>query len=290
MADRLLTAPLAWHHFRFAFPAAWEVVGYGLKPTEGRLALADRDGEVMQVFWKKTDAPPNLERRLDDLFRANLPQDAALKSTDRRFDEFHGWRTVLSCDRALPFYAARHLPESGVILGVVFAPHPRRCEDVVRGVLSSWARNDGESRRWAAFGLDLTLPSALELDTVTSLPALQRMEFATRKGDRVILHRFGMLSAILEGTDPAGYFVRVKGRGTQVWKLPPSAEPLRAGVTELALRRRPIGWWSAPRRLPKEGKAWLWTRPETERLWAIEVWSHRDLALLAWPPSLVREP
>jgi hypothetical protein len=280
------SVPLAWHHFRLAVPSEWEVVGYGLQPAQGRLALADRDGETMQVFWKRTDAPPNLERRLDDLFRANLPADAPAQAAGRRFEEWRGWRVCLSGDRSLPFYAARHLPESRVILGAVFAPHPRRREDVARAVLASWEPNDGEARRWAAFGLDATLPASLEPEVVVSLPALQRMEFANRKGDRVVLHRFGMLSALLAGADAPAHFARVKGRGVQVWKLPPPAEPSRARVTPLALRRTPIGWWSAPRRLPKEGKAWLWAQPDRERLWALEVWARRDLGLPEWPPAL----
>lgn len=281
---------LAWHHFRLTLPAEWEVVGYGLKPAEGRLALADRDGEVMQVFWRKTDAPPNLERRLDDLFRANLPTGAAPRAGTRRFEEAHGWRVCLAGDRALPFYAARHLPDQGVILGTVFSPHPRRREDVVRAVLASWQANDGPNRRWAAFGLDLTLPSSLEVDAVSSLPAFQRIEFATTRGDRVVAQRFGMLSAILEGTDPAGHYARLKGRGTQVWRLPPSSDPARSGTTELALRRTPLGWWSAPRRLPREGKAWLCPRPDLERLYTVEAWTRRDLGLPRWLPDVLALP
>lgn len=287
MADLPSTLPLAWRDFRFEVPAEWEVVGYSFKPDEGRLALADGEGETLQVFWKKTDAPPDLDRRLGDLLRANLPPDAVSKADDRRIEEVHGWRACLSGDRTIPFYAARHLSEARQILGVIFAPHPRRREEVARAVLASWTPNAGPERRWSALGLDLTLPAAFEPEVAISLPALQRMEFATRAGDRVILHRFGMLSAILEGTDPAAHFARIKGRGVQVWKLSSPAAAPRLEVAELALRRRPIGWWSAPRRLPKEGRAWLWPRLDVERLWALEIWTRRDRALIAHLPSRV---
>lgn len=281
MANPPSTVPLAWRDFRFEVPAEWEIVGYSLKPEEGRLALADGDGETLQIFWKKTDAPPDLDRRLNDLLRANLPPRASATNGRCPIEGFHGWRAGLGGDRTVPLAAARYLTGAKRMLGVIFAPHPRRREEVVRAILASWAPNDGPERRWTAFGLDLALPVAFEPEVARVFPALQCLEFATRAGDRVILHRFGMLSAILEGTDPATHFARVKGRGIQTWRRPPSASTPRLDATELALRRRPIGWWSAPRRLPREGRAWLWTRADVERLWALEIWTRRDRALCA---------
>ena len=279
--------PLAWHHLRLEIPREWEVVGFSRNADDGRLALADRDGEVLQLHWKKIPAAPNLDRRLEELARANLPPGTDPAAAKLRLEGWHDWRVSLSGNRNLPFFAARHLAAHGILLAAVFPPHPARREDVVRAVLASWTPNDGPTRAWAAFGLAVTLPSALDLEVTVSLPAFQRFEFATPKGDRVIVQRWGMLSALLADMDAAAHFARIKGRGTQVWKLPPPMDPSRNAITELALRRTPMGWWSTPRRMPKEGRAWLCPRPDLERLYAIEAWTHRDLGLPAWVPDIL---
>lgn len=73
---------LCWHDFQLDIPSIWEIVGYRKNPKTGELALADRNGEHLRVFWLQLRDKPRLENRLIELI--NQAHDPPLKEAQIR--------------------------------------------------------------------------------------------------------------------------------------------------------------------------------------------------------------
>jgi len=61
------TARLGWYHLMFHVPEHWEVVAYRNRIRDGQIALSDRHGQAMRIFWKQVREAPPLKRRLVDV-------------------------------------------------------------------------------------------------------------------------------------------------------------------------------------------------------------------------------
>lgn len=169
---------LGWYSFLFDIPPTWEVIRHRNDPDEGRLHLADRHGEQMQVHWKRTKEAPAIQAQ--------------------PVVQLHGWQVHFG----QPTYASRH--EDGLLLTLVFPTEPGRA------VMESYRPNTGH---WAAFGLDIQLPAEFRPTEIKALPAAQVIEFAKGRRDSVTLHRYGMLGLIED--EPASFFARIKRKPLQ---------------------------------------------------------------------------
>src|SRR5437870_2032813 len=83
---------LAWHHFQFHIPPTWEVTAFKKSAQDGQLAVSDRYGETMSVFWKRMKTEPAVTRRLVELVQANQDGAADDAAVRRGIREIGGWQ------------------------------------------------------------------------------------------------------------------------------------------------------------------------------------------------------
>jgi hypothetical protein len=279
------TQRLGWHHLCLSVPAAWEVVRYRNQPDDGQLALADRHGEALVVFWHRAPKAPDLARAMAAVA---TPGPAGQPPAAAPCGE---WLLHLPPTPDQPAYAGRHLATPGVLLVLVFPAHPQRQAAGVRQVLDSFQPNDGEERVWAAFGLDLTLPAAWRLAEIEALPACQRFTFETRHEETISLARFGLASRLLVQDDLATFAAHRKGRRTQLRRAGPVPRPDGAPGELFTYHQRGSGRALLGALLARtwEGRLWAWHRPDRERLWLLDHLARPRHALLDLPER-VREP
>lgn len=262
---------LAWHHFIFRAPRTWEVIGYTKHPWSGQLVLADRNGETMRVSWKEIKRKPALTRALISLVKAN--QETAQKEGDIRacIQDIGEWTAYTPDDADAPVFAAVYLPDAKVVLQVTFPPHVDT-EDraLVREVLCSFKPNHGDERVWAAFGLDFALPKEMELDEVICVLATQVMRLENRRGESVMVHRYGMVPAVLGEDDLATFFARVKGKRYLLYKDGDFLKDGKYPGVRMSYHTHGKGGFEsfiAPR---WEGRVWVWRCDDIKRIFAVD--------------------
>jgi len=246
---------LGWHHLCVEIPDEWEVIEYGTRQKDGSLRLSDPEGETLQVHWSTLKRAPNMRNRLQTWLAKYSPGE------DARFREVEAWS--LCAVKGGPLVAVRHDAEVRVLLTLVFSAHARENvgDAAIAAILNSYSQNRGERRVWAAFGIDVMLPGAWELDSVEALPAAQRMHFCRRDGERVSVHRYGMLPMVLAGDTDETFFARLKGRRSLVRV----EGPWRSGLA-FSYRRTQNRLMDVFRRTAI-GLAWLWREPALGRLY-----------------------
>ncbi|MEI8312445.1 MAG: hypothetical protein WCH98_16970 [Verrucomicrobiota bacterium] len=249
---------LGWHHLCVEIPDAWEVIGYGTQRRDGRLLLSDPRGETLQVHWKTLKRAPNLRNRLQ-AWKDTVPHDGGV-----RFREVGSW-AVCEVDDG-PLLAARHDAGARILLTMAFSAHAR--EDAgaagLDAILRSYRENCGERRTWAAFGIDVTLPGDWELDSVEAWPAAQRLHFSRRRGERVSVHRYGMLPVLLAGDTDEAFYARMKGASALLRVEGPWGKGLA-----LSYQAAQSGLMNVFRGTSL-GLAWLWRESGLERLYVFD--------------------
>lgn len=265
------TIPLAWHHLVLQVPAAWEVIGYKKNPDDGKLVVADRHGETLHAYWRRMTSPPSVERALIGLVAAQPDIDLSEGAIRKAIFEVAGWSVFLTKKEGTPSFATRHHAPEECLLNLTFPPHPDTAEPkVIRRILESWDPNDGEERRWAAFGIECTLPKEYELDEVSPLPAAQVMTFATRKDEIITVHRYGMMPAVLGKDDPATFFARIKGRKAVLRREGEFQQGGRYSGVRLAYATRGKGGFDALLARTWQGRVWVWRCDDIKRLYAVD--------------------
>ena len=262
--------PFAWHHMALRVPEHWELIGFKKNPRDGRVVLADRNGETLQAFWKIIRQTPAVRQLLTSLVSKLTEGRISPTEARRSIKEIAGWHVAMPREPELPLFAARWHESQRVLLNFTFPPHPDTAVRArVHEILASWQPNDGPDRLWAAFGLEFTLPEAWRLDEVTALPACQVMRFEDRKGQTVAIHRYGMMPAILQGEDMPTFFARVRGRGAMLRRTGTFTKEGRHEGAELSYETRGKSGWSMLART-WQGRVWLWRRDDLKRLYAID--------------------
>ena len=240
---------------------------------------------------------PAIVHRLVALVKANAGEGVAEAEVRGWIREAHGWSVCFPPDGAMPVFAARHLTAEGVLLQATFPPHRDTADrEAIRRVLASYQPNGGAERVWAAFGLDITLPSEMDLAEVAPMPAAQRMHFENRRGHAVTVYRFGMMPDALGGDDVAAFFARVKGKGVALrhegfFRPPPSLSGRERGrvaacesppsphpspcegegvVLSYATRGKGDSLLSNLLDGTWDGRAWVWRRDDLQRVFAVE--------------------
>lgn len=305
--NEIPTVPLAWHHACFRVPATWEVIRYRNDPRDAELVLSDRHGETMHYFARPMPdtrgpvSPPadseggerkpdaSIVRRLEMLaahdFKDRLKSDAVRKRCRR----VGAWTVWLPREEDLPVFAGCYLEPGGALRHVAFPP---RAGDAARAealnVLASFCANDGAERRWALFGLDITLPDSYHLEDIRPWPASQTLRFENRKKESITLHRYGMLSRLLAREPMETFFARVKGRKVALHRAGNFRKGDRYDGVELHYVSRKSGILAGFMASLWEGRAWLWRCDERERLYAVDQQARAD-RLIPDLPSRVNE-
>jgi len=279
------TRRLGWHHLCLDLPPAWEVIRFRNQAEDGQLALANRRGEALAAFWHRAPRVPELARAIAAVAQVGE------QGTPPAVVPCGEWLLHLPDEPGLPAFAGRHLAAAGVLLVLVFPPHPDRHPALLHQVLASYAPNDGPERRWAAFGLDITLPAAWRLAELEALPACQRFTFETRHEEAISLARFGLASRLLAHDDLATFAARRKGRRTRLRRAGPAPRPDGAPGELFTYDQRGSGRAILGALLARvwEGRLWAWHRPDCERVWLLDHLA-RPRHALADLPQRVRDP
>lgn len=264
--------PLSWHHLTLDLPPHWEVIAYRKDPRNGEIALADRAGETLRAFWRVMDTRPTVTGPLIDLVAAQEGITLDKAEIRRRIvDLKDDWVAFLPRERDLPCFAAYYHPPEQVLLNFTFPPHPDTADrDVVRAIIESWTPNDGDERRWAAFGLDVTLPKEMRLDGVSALPAAQILGFENKRDETVTVHRYGMMPLALGGEDMTAFFARIKGRGTRLVRTGAFRKDDRYDGVILEYATRGKGGLDSLLARIWLGRVWIWMCDDLKRLYIVD--------------------
>ena len=296
---------LAWHHLIFDVPDTWEVARYKKSYRDGMLGLVDRWGDVMQVFWRLTRSRSDVPRRLAELV-AELGESLDVHDVRRMIGSRHGWTVFMPDDDRVPVLAARthtHGPATGdpadarvmtrsygehVLLYCVFPPRQesqkgREGGEGAQGgdraaidrVLKSYETNYGAERQWAAFGLEIALPAEIDLTKCHLLPTSQILEFENRRGEKITLQRYGMMSAVLREEPIDVFYARMKGQKTQLMRDGRFEHGGVEGV-KLSYKTRGRGGLTAMTSPLWQGRVWAWTCPDIERLYVVDQNARED--------------
>lgn len=269
------TVRLAWFHFILRVPSTWEVVGFKRNPLKGELFLSDRYGPTLMLHWRRIPVRKeiSLERRILTQARGNYEQHELEVPTDqkirRRIRPIGLWTAFVPQEAVLPPLAGLYLPESQILLNLIFPPHPESGEGRVRSVLNSYEPNTGPDRVWAAFGMDFDVPEEMDLVQVTALPAAATFLFENRREESLTVHRYGMLDHILSQDDMAGFYARVKGRGTLLYRGAEFEKDDCPGI-ELHYQTRGSGGISSLMSRMWDGRVLAWCSKEKQRLYYID--------------------
>jgi len=282
------TVPLAWHRIRFDVPCTWETVRYKNDPDDGAVILSDRHGETMQVYWRRPPGDPAVDRRLSELVAENLGEGMAAAKARAALVSIADWRVFVPRVRDVPVFAGRYLSEARILLQLTLPPHPNSDpRKIVRELLASYRPNDGDRRRWAMFGIDITLPKEYAPSDISPLPAAQVVRFENRQGHSVALHRYGMLSRLLANETFETFFVRVTGRRRRLFRRSEFCQQGKYPGLGLAYSTRGKGGVTALLSRRWEGSVWIWRCDDIQRLYCLDHHAPLKCALSDLPEYVV---
>ena len=267
-----LSQQLAWHHFQFRLPADWELTGFSARAEKGRLEFSTRAGLQGQVYWRQSDARPDVGRIMDEVHRRHL--SAVGEADARQFRSLKraspGRFTFGYDGPGRPCHAALYCPDTHVLLQWLFPSYdPEIAETVIKPMLATFEPNDGDCPRWAVLGLDFRLPRALKLVKVEPYPANVSLTFEGKRQPRVTLRRWGLAPLLLKGRSVRGFyhrFLATLGRVIAVEDAPWCGQPGATGQYEQRAERAMVKltgrWWP--------GQALAWHDVDAMRLYAFE--------------------
>ena len=273
---KINTTHLAWHHFQFDIPHVWEVVKYKTDPDNGEMILSTRDGVAMQIFWGKVKEKPNITRRLQELVKANLKEknmaeldDAAIK---KNISHVHNWDVYRHTSKSFPVFAGCYLEKEKILLNITLPVLQKNDpREIIDSILSTYHENNGEDIFWGIGGIDAKLPKEYKLNQIELLPSFQKIFFETKKGYRVVLYRYAMMSKHLENQSLAEFFARATGRKKELFFKDEFTKDRQDKGIELKYYTRGDG--NVLTNLISRqwvGDIFIWTSKEKERIYAIE--------------------
>jgi hypothetical protein len=270
------TVRLAWFHFILHVPARWEVVGYKRDPNKGQLFLSDRRGPTLMIHWRRQGHRTkgvSVDRRLLTQAKGNYeqqgmeePGEAKLRKRVRSVGE---WTAFLPTEPVLPALAGLYVPETRILLNLIFPPHPDNSEARIRRILNSYEPNIGPERAWAAFGMDFTVPESMDLIQVQAMPAAQTFLFENRREESLSFHRYGLLDRLLAQDDMASFFARIKGQQTLLYRGEEFEKDGCPGLT-LHYTTRGSGGIGSLMARKWDGRVLAWYSKERQRLYYID--------------------
>jgi hypothetical protein len=266
MPDRRDWRQTEWAGLQFATPAEWEILAHSVNVRQGRLALADRRQQRMQLSWATTDRRPDLAHALEDYRSRDLNEDQSLvfASIDGCGDWLGHHRKGLS--RLTRYQTDRRLWIELVLTwpGRYQPGIERAIAESIVSVIDTPADDENAAcaagLRWRGFGIDVVSPPRLALVKAEIKPADTTFRFAhvDRSRCEAQLHRAGMLDDWFDG-NLEGFIRRRVGLGPEItftrttWNdgaacLGQSVEPTTnfRRVTGQARDRTDLAWTDAP--------------------------------------------
>jgi hypothetical protein len=269
------TIRLGWRHIVLRVPREWEVIGHSKSYADGRLVLADRHGETLQAHWRELKSKPSLGHMLVELVGVNTDDSRSETKIRERIRDVAGWSVYFPGHRKYPAFAVRYQAEQKVALDLIFPPHPDNADaDAVSEILSTYESNHGSDRVWAAFGIDITLPREMDIDEIDPLPGSQTMSFENARGEKVVVHRYGMMPLVLGGEDMATFFARVKGRKFMLKRGEDFTKDGRYPGVQLGYITRGKGGIEALLSRTWQGRVWVWRCDDIKRLYCLDHNAH----------------
>lgn len=188
-----------WLQMHFAVPVEWSIVRHGLRTGKGRLLLADRRDQRMQLSWTRCANPPDLTEAI----RQYREKDRLEWPTGRFVD----------LTPATPWRGYRHYRDDSALTRAgryesrlrrwieMTLDWPHGCDtELETAILQSFRVPDESRPRWRAFGVDVHVPNGYQLARAEVKPARVTLRFENGRSELTV-HRRGMVEAwsIAEG-------------------------------------------------------------------------------------------
>ncbi len=266
------TRHLAWYAFQFDIPLDWEITGHAIDEREGRLEFSTRDGFQAAVHWEPCKAY-SPESAMQAFLQKHVPAARDTPVTRLLVTRDAGaFRLGIPAGAGQPCQAVHHLAASRKLLRWVFADaSPEAVERHWRPLLASFEGNQGPVRRFAAFGLDVRVPSEYDLEDLTVYPANVMMAFESKRKARLRLHRWGLPELVLGGRTLSAFYAGFLGAQKAQPAEPRTTTFRGCPAVTVAYEQRPEHQMDAMMgRHWKNGVAWLWHDQAEQRLYACE--------------------
>lgn len=199
---------IGWHHFIFTLPLGWELVSYGMDPDSGIMSFASESGVCGQLSWRKVKAVPDIERIIAEVDWRSRPEYAEGKPGPALKFETAGQGIIAYSREGERFYASVFLQESRILAEWIFPSFSEPVLKVAREMISGFRENLPDEKSmcfYAAFGLEVKIPSSFSFSSIEAYPAAVSMSFLNSKKHSITAHRWGMASMLLS-SDSVGRF------------------------------------------------------------------------------------
>ena len=188
--------PLVWMGMRWQVPRDWEILGHAVDPLRGRLMLADRRRQRMQLSWARLDRRPDLEQAIADHRSRDMAADEAAQMSELLRP--HGWVGYTRwADRGALSRFTRYEPELAYWIDLVVS-HPVSHDPALDEALAAGfeALDPQQPPHWRAFGLDVRTPLGWRLTKAHVNVADVTLRFAEADGPaEAAVRRLGMIDA-----------------------------------------------------------------------------------------------
>lgn len=199
---------IAWHWFGFELPPLWEVTGYSVGKEKGSLQFYTREGFVAELSWRRTKAVPDQRRIMSEVHRRHLAAASGDKKTPVPTLQYQliGEFVVAYRNDGELFQASIFQKEENILLEWLFPSYAADTFiNLVTPLLQSYTPNDGDTKRWALFGGDISLPRELNIAKMEPLPGHVVFEFITKKRMHFNLRRWALPEELLGPMDLSSF-------------------------------------------------------------------------------------
>lgn len=259
---------IIWRNIELAVPPDWEMLQYSLNRERGRCAMADRYQIRFEWNWRMVEGAPDFDRMIGD-YQTQLAEQKKVLATHA--ETVAGWRGFHGRlqDQTTMSRFARYFVEEKLLLETVFLWPAKRDAQLEYQVLSTAryvAPTADNSRRWKAFGLEITVPGTLPPRRLAVEPARVAFRFGKRKDETYTqeYRRLGMTAEWLQVPVPE-WLQKQSGRLTDRASRTHGGHEIHTATFELKL-----AFLHRFRGLKLRRRAEAWICPEDERLYYAE--------------------
>lgn len=183
----------AWYGFRLRHPEDWAPATITGSRQEGYVRLASAETISGQIRWKSTKSSADLQAILDSYF-AKLAQEAKRQkvSLSTSSDEVEGRIDYKWSGRGRGQGSLLYSEACGrAFIVEASATNNRSVQGAHRLLMADFASPEEEEMEpWAVFGLEIRLPSGLQVTKQTFQSGRTRLEFRGKQGS-IVAERWG---------------------------------------------------------------------------------------------------
>lgn len=182
-----------WMGLRFRVPLDWEMVRHSKNSEKGSLVFVDRRRERLEVHWLDCQNEPDLERMVDNQRSLAQKEDPEARAEPLR--GLGAWRALRITSRgSVVSRAVRYDAKTKRLVEVVVSSS--EAEEV--GEFFQWycrhfevEAKGSQALRWAAFDIDVSIPSGYRLCVAEIKPCDAVLEFeeVDAEGEPVLAQR-----------------------------------------------------------------------------------------------------